>query len=698
MAEKAQLNKAKNNNDVFFTKKKIFTMLALVVVVICAVVTSVSIFKVDLSFIGSALGNSFTNNKLASLWFLLCFLFPLYFVFLRAWSYSYKLKKNGKSAKWYEWISFSLICGFLNAVTPFSIGSEPYCIYWLKKKGLSLQTASVIVASNTILFPIVQILITWPSFFVLCGLYGDLSVNSPWMIIFWFSFMGLIFDILGLLSLWLLSYSKNVHYFIGILISKFKKLFKMEYSSKEDIKMEFKQKASFQREFAKEMKDIKFMLLFGFGTIVWNFIYYFSVYFAIQLLAPVGTVVNFWDIYHYTNVSLTANNFIPIPGGEGTLQYILSTFIFYGNSIQLEEVDLRIFVDNVVFTWRAFTYYLMAIMGFIPFIWSMVENMKNTNNALLLKKNKTQYDKSKVNSFSIIIPAYNCASFITKTLDSLVNTNYDKSKVQVIIIDDASTDDSVKVIKKYIKDYPWMKLYKKTNGQWGSVINYARNKKLPTNDFVSILDSDDFYNPEIFNIYNKMACNHTLLFGSFSRWNGKRKIDYVCPFYRMFTRTFVDKSKMKTPICLPLIFTVRKEAFYKIHDLTEGVPFQDTDYLTQLISHTETARFTTKNIASYFYNRANNTKTQEWNQKRFDAQIIACEKAIANDSQELVSFFVNEPGFRKMLNKNNYKFTIQRKFILSWLPHYLSWAYAIMHWTRNKKYFVLVKKDKTNNK
>ncbi|MGL4947954.1 MAG: glycosyltransferase [Mycoplasma sp.] len=687
-----------NNDNVFFTKKKVITMIALLIVVVCAIVTSTSLFNINFDTIGNFIQNAFETNPLFSLWVCLSLLFPIYFIFLRAWSYSYKLKKNNIKAKWYEWISFSLICGFLNAVTPFSIGSEPYCIYWLRKKGLALQKASVIVAANTIIFPFIQILITWPSFFVLCASYDILSLQPQWMMIFWFSFMGLIFDILGFVCLWLLAYSKNIHFLIGVIVNKSKKLLKMKYINNNEIRIQFKEKASFQKDFTNELKDWKFMIIFSLGTVLWNFIYYFSMYFSLELISPSGLNINFWDVYHYTNVSLTANNFIPIPGGEGTLQYFLGQYLFFGNSIDYGNtgIDPRSFVDSGVFIWRSFTYYLMAAMGLIPFVIQMISNFRNSDSVKLLRKNNKEYDKTKVNTFSIVIPAYNCASYISKTLDSVINTNYDKDNIEVLIIDDGSSDDTVKVAKEYSKKYKFIKVYEKPNGQWGSVINYVKNNQLAKNDFISILDSDDFYNPKIFDIFNKIAKGHSLLFGSFSRWNGKRKVDYIIPFFRVFTRSFINKSKMRTPICLPLIFTVKKEVFYKINDLTEGVPFQDTDYLTQLIYHTETAAFTTKNIASYFFNRENNTKTQEWNQKRFDSQIIACEKAIKNDSQELVSFFINEAGFRKMLIKNNYKFTITRNFKLNWLPSYLSWAYKIIHFMFIKKFFILIKDEKNN--
>ena len=48
---------------------------------------------------------------------------------------------------------------------------------------------------------------------------------------------------------------------------------------------------------------------------------------------------------------------------------------------------------------------------------------------------------------SVIIPAYNAENFIRKSLNSVVNQVY--KNLEIIIIDDASTDNTKKIIKEY---------------------------------------------------------------------------------------------------------------------------------------------------------------------------------------------------------------------------------------------------------
>ena len=52
---------------------------------------------------------------------------------------------------------------------------------------------------------------------------------------------------------------------------------------------------------------------------------------------------------------------------------------------------------------------------------------------------------------SVIIPNYNGERFLVQCLNSVIKQNYDNK--EIIIIDDGSTDESRKIIEKYIKEH-----------------------------------------------------------------------------------------------------------------------------------------------------------------------------------------------------------------------------------------------------
>ena len=88
--------------------------------------------------------------------------------------------------------------------------------------------------------------------------------------------------------------------------------------------------------------------------------------------------------------------------------------------------------------------------------------------------------------FSVIILTYNSEKFIKRSLESVLNQTF--LNFEVIIVDNSSTDNTVKIIKDYNKDFITI-LSVKNNG----ILGYSRNKgvKAASGTWISFLDSDD---------------------------------------------------------------------------------------------------------------------------------------------------------------------------------------------------------------
>ena len=92
--------------------------------------------------------------------------------------------------------------------------------------------------------------------------------------------------------------------------------------------------------------------------------------------------------------------------------------------------------------------------------------------------------------FSLIIPVYNSEKNITKCIQSVLNQNFSKEKYEIIIINDASRDNTIKVCRRYKKKN---KIVKILNNKKNFGVSYSRNLgiKFAIGKYIIFLDSDD---------------------------------------------------------------------------------------------------------------------------------------------------------------------------------------------------------------
>jgi glycosyltransferase involved in cell wall biosynthesis len=117
--------------------------------------------------------------------------------------------------------------------------------------------------------------------------------------------------------------------------------------------------------------------------------------------------------------------------------------------------------------------------------------------------------------FSIVIPLYNKAKYISETLSSLVQQT--KQPFELIIVDDCSTDGSLEIAKTFLESIPIsFRIVKiqiiELDKNYGP--GYARNIgfSATSGDIVSFLDADDIYIPQLIKRVDQLFTNNYISF------------------------------------------------------------------------------------------------------------------------------------------------------------------------------------------
>lgn len=93
---------------------------------------------------------------------------------------------------------------------------------------------------------------------------------------------------------------------------------------------------------------------------------------------------------------------------------------------------------------------------------------------------------------SIIVPVYNSSERLEQCLDSIVGQTYEE--IEVLIVDDCSTDGSLEICRTYEAKYPYIHVFTKPNEGVSAARNYGMRKA--SGEYIQFADSDDRLKPD----------------------------------------------------------------------------------------------------------------------------------------------------------------------------------------------------------
>lgn len=134
---------------------------------------------------------------------------------------------------------------------------------------------------------------------------------------------------------------------------------------------------------------------------------------------------------------------------------------------------------------------LSSLVGFFLFVSLFFEVFL----LLTFLENRNAIDKKTLSvpkylpTATIVVPCWNEEESIFPTVESLLDLDYPKEKLKIMIIDDGSTDNSWNLIQRY-QGHPQIELYKKENGGKHTALNFAISQS--KSEIIGCLDADSF--------------------------------------------------------------------------------------------------------------------------------------------------------------------------------------------------------------
>ncbi len=235
-------------------------------------------------------------------------------------------------------------------------------------------------------------------------------------------------------------------------------------------------------------------------------------------------------------------------------------------------------------------------------------------------------DKVKV---SVIMPVYNTAAYLRQALDSICNQTL--RELQIIVVDDGSTDPSPEIIREYASSDPRILALRQVNQGQGAARNHGLQKV--KGEFIYFMDSDDLLDTDCLQVCYDLAIKEQLDYVTFDAkalvehqqqvhgfdYDRSEAIDAqrVWDSRELLLHTLLNDS-YRSSVCLFLMRTsvVQSHAIR----FPEGIIHEDNAFVLQWMLSAQKARY----LPRFFFHRRvreSSTMTQRFTMRNVQGYV-----------------------------------------------------------------------------
>ena len=204
---------------------------------------------------------------------------------------------------------------------------------------------------------------------------------------------------------------------------------------------------------------------------------------------------------------------------------------------------------------------------------------------------------------SVVVPSYNNAPWLKRTLDSILAQTHEN--LEILVVNDGSTDDTKTVLEEITAQEPRVKAIHKENG--GVTSARLAGIAAATGEWIGFVDGDDTIEPEMYAhlLENALSCDadishcgHRVLFpdGRVQLVHGtgdKRLQDHLTGI-----RELLDGGQIESSLCTKLF---RRELFENLAEKMDPAIKNGEDYLMNYYLFAEAERSVYEDVCPYSY-------------------------------------------------------------------------------------------------
>lgn len=253
---------------------------------------------------------------------------------------------------------------------------------------------------------------------------------------------------------------------------------------------------------------------------------------------------------------------------------------------------------------------------------------------------------------SIIIPVYNTEKYVEEAVRSIMNQTL--KEIEIIIINDGSTDNSLTIIQKLAKEDPRIQIYSQKNE--GQSISRNKGLKIAKGDYIYFMDSDDYLEADALNqcyIQSKIHQTDFIFFDATvlnlnkinTSLNYQHKHSEEDIIYQgiQILDTLIENKSYSPSVCLHFI----NRAYLQYTKLTFFPHIIHEDELFICLLYLQAANV--KYIKQNFFRRRireNSTMTNKFSRKNMDGYFTVAE--------QLLEYASNNIKCKSIINKYLY--------------------------------------------